>query len=38
MKEVKLPSGAVLIIRLSPFSDSKALYQAVLKELQEDLF
>lgn len=32
MKEVKLPSGAVLKITPSPFAVSKALYQAVLRE------
>lgn len=32
MKEIKLPSGAVLKITPSPFSDAKALYQALLKE------
>lgn len=32
MKEVKLPSGAVLKITLSPFKEAKALYQAILKE------
>lgn len=35
MKEVKLPSGAVLKITLSPFSDSKALYQALLEEFRK---
>lgn len=34
MKEVKCPSGAILKITLSPFSDSKALYHAVLRELR----
>lgn len=34
MKEVNLPSGAVLQITLAPFSDSKALYQAILEELK----
>ncbi len=32
MKEVKLPSGAVLKIGNTPFATSKALYQAILKE------
>lgn len=32
MKEIKLPSGAVLKITPSPFQTAKALYQAVLKE------
>ena len=32
MKEVRLPSGATLKIDLPPFADSKALYQAFLKE------
>jgi hypothetical protein len=31
-KEVKLPSGAILKITLSPFKDAKALYQAMLEE------
>lgn len=34
MKEVKLPSGAKLSIGLPPFEDSKALYQAFLKEIK----
>lgn len=32
MKEVKLPSGAVLKITPSPFAVAKALYQAILTE------
>lgn len=32
MREVKLPSGAVLKITLAPFADSKALLNAVLEE------
>lgn len=32
MKEVKLPSGAILKITLSPFAISRNLYQAVLEE------
>lgn len=32
MREVKLPSGAVLKITPSPFKEAKALYQALLKE------
>lgn len=32
MKEIKLPSGAVLKITPSPFKAAKALYQAILKE------
>lgn len=35
MKEIKLPSGAILKITLSPFSESKALYQAILEELKQ---
>lgn len=35
MKEVTLPSGAVLKITPSPFKDSRALYQAILKEARE---
>lgn len=34
MKEVKLPSGATLKISLSPFTESKALYQSLLKEVK----
>jgi hypothetical protein len=34
MKEVKMPSGAILKIQLAPFADSKALYQAVLEEVK----
>lgn len=34
MKEIKLPSGAILKISLSPFADSKALYQAILEEFK----
>ena len=34
MKEIKMPSGAILKIGLAPFSDSKALYQAILEELK----
>jgi hypothetical protein len=32
MKEVKLPSGAVLKIGLAPFEAARSLYQAVLEE------
>lgn len=32
MSEIKLPSGAVLRTSPAPFADSKALYQAFLKE------
>lgn len=35
MKEIKLPSGAVLKITLAPFSEAKALYQTVLEEIKE---
>lgn len=34
MKEVQLPSGAILKITVAPFKDSKALYQAVVEELK----
>lgn len=34
MREVKLPSGAVLQITLPPFADSKELYQTVVGEFQ----
>lgn len=35
MKEIPLPSGALLKISHTPFSESKALYQALLEELKE---
>lgn len=34
MKEVSLPSGAVLKILTIPFAEAKALYQSVLEELR----
>jgi len=34
MKEITLPSGAILKITLAPFSDAKALYQAILEEVK----
>lgn len=34
MKEVRLPSGAVLKIGLAPFEDSKTLFQAMMQELR----
>lgn len=34
MKEIKLPSGAILKIGTTPFSVSKALYQAILEEMK----
>lgn len=34
MREINLPSGATLKIQVAPFSASKALYKAVLKELK----
>lgn len=34
MREVKLPSGAVLVVNAAPFADSKKLYQAILKEMK----
>lgn len=34
IKEIKLPSGAILKIQVAPFAASKALYQALLKELK----
>jgi len=33
--EIKLPSGAVLKVQVSPFAVSKALYQAILRELKK---
>jgi hypothetical protein len=33
-KKITLPSGAELLITLAPFSDSKALYQAILEEVK----
>lgn len=38
MREVKLPSGAVLKIQAAPFMAAKALYQAILKELRTVTF
>lgn len=32
MREVKLPSGAILKITPAPFADARALYQAVMEE------
>lgn len=37
-KVIMLPSGATLKITLAPFGDAKALYQAMLKELQVTKF
>jgi len=34
MKEITLPSGAILKITLAPFSDSRDLYQAFLEEIK----
>lgn len=34
LKEFKLPSGAVLKYNLAPFTDSRDLYQSILKEAQ----
>ncbi len=34
MKEITLKSGAILKITLSPFAESKALYQALLEEFK----
>lgn len=34
MKEIKLPSGAVLKISPSPFATAKALYQSFLREVR----
>lgn len=34
MKEVKLRDGVILNITVAPFSDSKALYQALLSEFE----
>jgi len=34
MISAKLPSGGTLKIEIAPFSDAKALYQAVLEELK----
>ena len=35
MREIKLPSESVLKIYPAPFSDAKALYQSLLKELKQ---
>lgn len=34
MREIKLPSGAILKVNPAPFAVSKALYQALLRELK----
>lgn len=34
MKEITLPSGAILKINLAPFADAKGLYQSLLEELK----
>ena len=34
MREIKLPSGAILKVSPAKFEDSKALYQSVLEELK----
>lgn len=34
MKEIKMPSGATLKVAPSPFADSKALFQALMKEFK----
>jgi hypothetical protein len=34
MNEIKLPSGSILKVQAAPFSDSKALYQAILEEVK----
>lgn len=34
MREVTLPSGAVLKIQPAPFADAKTLYQALLREMR----
>ena len=38
MREVRLPSGALLIVNSAPFADSKALYQALLSETKNVSF
>ena len=35
MKEIKLPSGAILKLGVSPFGVSRALFQAVLEEVKD---
>ena len=35
MREVSMPSGAVVKINAAPFVDSKNLYQALLRELKD---
>ncbi len=35
MREVNLPSGAILKVAAAPFADAKALYQAMLAEMRE---
>lgn len=34
LKDINLPSGAALKIGQTPFAESKALYQAILKEMK----
>lgn len=34
MKEITLPSGAILKITLAPFADARELYQAMLEEMK----
>lgn len=35
VREVKLPSGAILKIHTAPFVDAKTLFQALLKEIKK---
>ncbi len=35
MRECKMPSGATLQVHAAPFDDSKALFQAVMREVRK---
>ncbi len=35
MREVKMPSGAILKVNPAPFSEAKALYKAILAEVKD---
>jgi len=34
LKDITMPSGAILSVSLAPFSEAKALYKAALKEIK----
>ena len=35
MRKVSMPSGAELVVNVAPFKDSKALFQAIIKEWKD---